>query len=274
MKSAKRAAATGKVSTPRKNPARNAVTPRARPLRAAPAKPKPKVEVAPYVHGPAPVLTPAERQSLKGEAHGQQPVAMIGSKGLTDAVLAEIDIQLNQHGLIKIKAATDERGDREAWLNEMCEKLQAAPVQHIGKVLLIFRPKPPEPLAEPPPKKVRPADKPTPQQRRMEAAGISENVGRARVGRDGAKVPGYKTSDRRGGGAGAGHAGTPRSGGAYGANTRRAQEYKKQAYAASHSREDGEVDATTAPPRSRPRPPPRAGGFQAAGARTRRRNTG
>jgi RNA-binding protein len=145
------------------------------------------------VRVPAPPLTPAQRQALKGEAHALQPVAMIGSKGLSPAVLAEIDTQLSQHALIKIKAASDEREEREAWLAEVCAQLEAAPVQHIGKVLLIYRPKPILDVP-PPPKKQRPADKPTPQERRMAAAGITENIGRSRLGR---KAPGFKSSDRR-----------------------------------------------------------------------------
>lgn len=243
-------------------------------FKGAPGMPSTSAERAPYVHGPAPVLTPAQRQKLKGQAHDQQPVVMIGHKGLTDALIGEIDVQLNKHGLIKIKAATDERDEREAWLLQVCEKLNAAPVQHIGKILLIFRPKPPEPDAEPAPKKVRPSDKPTPQERRMAAAGISPNVARARIGSGdagGGKAPGFKTSDRR--------AGTARTGGAYGANTRKAQEYKQAALDRNRDGDRDEVDATTLPPRARPRPPqgtraPRAGGFQSAGARTRRRNTG
>ncbi len=85
-------------------------------------------------------LTPTQRQFLKGLAHNRQPVAMIGDKGLTDAVLKEIDRALTSHELIKVKAASDERDTREAWLAEVCAKLSAAPVQRIGKILVIYRP--------------------------------------------------------------------------------------------------------------------------------------
>ena len=85
-------------------------------------------------------LTPSQRQYLRGLAHGKQPVAMIGDKGLTDAVVKEIDRALASHELIKIKAASDERDTREAWLAQICTTLSAAPVQRIGKMLVIYRP--------------------------------------------------------------------------------------------------------------------------------------
>ena len=84
-------------------------------------------------------LTPAQRQFLKGLAHARQPVVMIGSQGLTPAVLKEIDIALNAHELIKIKAASDEPDTRRAWLDEICATTGAAPVQQIGKILVIYR---------------------------------------------------------------------------------------------------------------------------------------
>jgi RNA-binding protein len=85
-------------------------------------------------------LSPPQRQHLKGLAHPKQPVVMIGDKGLTESVLKEIDRALLAHELIKIKAASDERSIREAWLNEICTALSASPVQQIGKVLVIYRP--------------------------------------------------------------------------------------------------------------------------------------
>jgi RNA-binding protein len=84
-------------------------------------------------------LTPAQRQYLKGLAHSRQPVVMIGNNGLTPAVLKEIDHALNAHELIKIRAATDEPDTRRAWLEEMTAATGAAPVQQIGKVLVIYR---------------------------------------------------------------------------------------------------------------------------------------
>ncbi|WP_018508307.1 YhbY family RNA-binding protein [Thiobacillus thioparus] len=84
-------------------------------------------------------LTPAQRQFLKGLAHNRQPVVMIGNQGLTAAVLKEIERGLDSHELIKIKAASDAPDMRRAWLEEICTTTGAAPVQQIGKILVIYR---------------------------------------------------------------------------------------------------------------------------------------
>jgi RNA-binding protein len=84
-------------------------------------------------------LTPAQRQFLKGLAHTRQPVVMIGNQGLTAAVLKEIELALNAHELIKIKAASDAPDTRRTWLEEICTATGAAQVQQIGKVLVIYR---------------------------------------------------------------------------------------------------------------------------------------
>jgi RNA-binding protein len=87
-------------------------------------------------------LTLVERQALRGEAHGLKPVVMIGGDGLTPAIIQEADAALNAHGLIKIRVFGDDRDARQAMLMELADKLNAAPVQHIGKLLVLHRPKP------------------------------------------------------------------------------------------------------------------------------------
>ena len=86
-------------------------------------------------------LTPAERSELRAEAHGLSPVVIVGEGGLTPAVTKEIDASLNAHGLIKVRVFGDDREARVAIYDTICEQLKAAPVQHIGKLLVIFRPK-------------------------------------------------------------------------------------------------------------------------------------
>jgi len=85
-------------------------------------------------------LTPAERSALRSDAHALNPVVIIGDAGLTPAVLKEIDASLNAHGLIKIRVFGDDRDARVGMYETICEKLDAAPVQHIGKLLVIYRP--------------------------------------------------------------------------------------------------------------------------------------
>jgi len=87
-------------------------------------------------------LSPIERRKLKARAHPLDPVVHVGGNGLTGAVLAEIARALDAHELIKVRAAGLDRGAREAMLGEICARLGALPVQHIGKVLVVYRPKP------------------------------------------------------------------------------------------------------------------------------------
>ncbi len=88
-----------------------------------------------------PTLTPAERSELRSQAHGLNPVVMIGESGLTPAVIKETDAALNAHGLIKVRVFGDDREARLAYYETLCEQLGAAPVQHIGKLLVLYRPK-------------------------------------------------------------------------------------------------------------------------------------
>jgi len=85
-------------------------------------------------------LTVPQRLELKGRAHSIKPVVLIGSSGLTPAVLAEIERSLKSHDLLKIRVMSDDREAREAMLLEICEAVNAGPVQHIGKMLVIWRP--------------------------------------------------------------------------------------------------------------------------------------
>jgi RNA-binding protein len=89
---------------------------------------------------PALRLTPAERSEKRGDAHHLDPVVMIGSDGLTPAVVKEVDGALRAHGLIKVRMFSDTREDREAALAHLADTLNAAPVQHIGKLLVLWRP--------------------------------------------------------------------------------------------------------------------------------------
>lgn len=87
-------------------------------------------------------LTPAERKAHRAAAHHLDPVVMVGADGLTPAVVKEADAALKAHGLIKLRVFSDDRSTREAALAELADKLGAAPVQHIGKLLVLWRPIP------------------------------------------------------------------------------------------------------------------------------------
>lgn len=90
-------------------------------------------------------LTSQQRSALRAAAHPLHPVVLIGDRGLTAAVLEEIDRTLAAHELIKIRVAGAERDARDAMLAEICETLSCATVHHLGKTLIIYRP---DPLAQ------------------------------------------------------------------------------------------------------------------------------
>jgi RNA-binding protein len=97
---------------------------------------------------PAIQLTPAQRKEHRAAAHHLDPVVMIGGEGLTPAVQKEVDSALKAHGLIKVRVFSDDRAGREAMFAQLADQLDAAPIQHIGKLLVLWRPVPPKEKAE------------------------------------------------------------------------------------------------------------------------------
>ena len=88
------------------------------------------------------ILTPAQRKAHRADAHHLDPVVLIGSDGLTPAVTREVDAALKAHGLIKVRVFSDDRAQRETVLQTLADTLDAAPIQHIGKLLVLWRPIP------------------------------------------------------------------------------------------------------------------------------------
>jgi putative YhbY family RNA-binding protein len=97
---------------------------------------------------PAIQLTPAQRKEHRAAAHHLDPVVMIGGEGLTAAVQKEVDGALKAHGLIKVRVFSDDRAGREAMFAQLADQLDAAPIQHIGKLLVLWRPVPPKEKVE------------------------------------------------------------------------------------------------------------------------------
>lgn len=94
------------------------------------------------------LLTPAQRKEHRGDAHHLEPVVLVGADGLTAAVEKEVDAALKAHGLIKVRVFSDDRAAREQMLADLSDRLNAAPIQHIGKLLVLWRPIPPKEKAE------------------------------------------------------------------------------------------------------------------------------
>ena len=87
-------------------------------------------------------LSSDQRRALRARAHSLQPVVSISQNGLTEAVVREVEVNLVSHELIKVRVYNDDRQLREDLLATLCQQLDAAPVQHIGKLLVIWRPSP------------------------------------------------------------------------------------------------------------------------------------
>jgi len=85
------------------------------------------------------LLSPSERKALKAQAHALAPVVWMGNEGLSPSVVREIDRALAAHELVKVRAPTDDRAERSAWFEQVADQLSAAPVQHIGKILVFWR---------------------------------------------------------------------------------------------------------------------------------------
>jgi RNA-binding protein len=89
-------------------------------------------------------LTNRERADLKARAHALEPKVHVGGAGVTDALVAEVDRALKAHELIKVKIATDDRDARVAMGDEIAARTDAAAVHRVGKVIILWRPRPEE----------------------------------------------------------------------------------------------------------------------------------
>ncbi|MDH2925372.1 RNA-binding protein [Nicoletella semolina] len=85
------------------------------------------------------ILTTKQKQYLKGLAHHLNPVVMLGGNGLTEGVLAEIDLALNHHELIKVKIAGAERETKQLIIDAIIRETKASMVQTIGHILVLYR---------------------------------------------------------------------------------------------------------------------------------------
>jgi putative YhbY family RNA-binding protein len=89
-------------------------------------------------------LSSADRRALRSRAHHLRPYLSVGEAGLTPALLREIDRCLKSHELIKVRVLIADRHGRARLIEQICGELSASPIQHIGRVLVIFRPRPEE----------------------------------------------------------------------------------------------------------------------------------
>ncbi len=88
------------------------------------------------------MLTSAAKRELKARAHALKPVVLVGQRGVTPAVIASVDEALNAHELIKLRLPAGERADRVAQADAIAAQLQAEVVASIGRVVVLYRPRP------------------------------------------------------------------------------------------------------------------------------------
>ncbi len=144
-------------------------------------------------------LTPAERRAFRATAHHLHPVVSIGQHGLTSSVLHEIDISLFAHQLIKIRVFSDGRDERDAMLARICAELDAAAVQHLGKLLIVWRPAPaPDDNVQPAKLRRKSAPARTPDRRKL-AAGEAKSFGTQRTPRGTVAKPAPRRRPPKGG---------------------------------------------------------------------------
>jgi RNA-binding protein len=85
-------------------------------------------------------LTSAQTRFLRGQAHGLKAMLQVGGKGISDALVAEVDGALEHHELIKVKVAAADREVRDAMVDELAQRAGATLVQRIGHTAVLFRP--------------------------------------------------------------------------------------------------------------------------------------
>ncbi|WP_144393014.1 ribosome assembly RNA-binding protein YhbY [Pleionea sediminis] len=84
-------------------------------------------------------LSTSQTRFLRSQAHNLKPVVMVGGKGVTEALLEELEIALNAHELIKVKVSAEEREERDEMIDILCRKSGAVKVQRVGHIVTLFR---------------------------------------------------------------------------------------------------------------------------------------
>lgn len=86
------------------------------------------------------LLTSAQTRFLRGQAHDLKAMLQVGGKGITDSLVAEVELALEHHELIKVKVAGQDRDARDAMIDDLAARTGAALVQRIGHTAVLYRP--------------------------------------------------------------------------------------------------------------------------------------
>jgi RNA-binding protein len=85
-------------------------------------------------------LTNAQTRFLRGQAHGLKAMLQVGGKGISDTLVEEVRNALEHHELIKVKIAAEDRDARDALIDALVRRADAALVQRIGHIAVLYRP--------------------------------------------------------------------------------------------------------------------------------------
>ena len=88
------------------------------------------------------MLTPKQQRKLKAQAHRLKPVILVGAKGVTDPLIAELNNALSHHELLKVKFASEDRSERKEQIIQCCQQTNAYCVDTIGKTAILYRENP------------------------------------------------------------------------------------------------------------------------------------
>ncbi len=89
-----------------------------------------------------PALSNQSIRALKSQAHALKPVVRVGQHGVTDAVLAELEIALDHHELLKIKVGIGDRDARDTIIADLATRTNSTVIQRIGNIAVLYRQKP------------------------------------------------------------------------------------------------------------------------------------
>lgn len=84
-------------------------------------------------------LDPATIKHYRKLGHDLRPIVTISDKGFSEGVAAELARALDDHELVKIKLAINDRDQRSDTLALACKESGSELIQAIGKVALLYK---------------------------------------------------------------------------------------------------------------------------------------
>lgn len=87
-------------------------------------------------------LTNKQIKYLRGMGHKLSPLVLVGKEGLSKSVLTAVDVELDNHELIKVKIGNNSDVNKNEAALSLPQSADCTLVQLIGKTLLLYRENP------------------------------------------------------------------------------------------------------------------------------------